>query len=249
MRPDMRVLIVDDEAHARDRMRRMLEEITQWQALQEASSAEQALALCQQQMPDVVLMDVRMPGISGVEAARHLSGLDNPPAVIFISAYDQYAMEAFDAQAVGYLVKPVRRERLARAIEHAARPTRAQLVALQDAPPDRTPAKRQHIGARVAERLKLIPLREIYYFQADQKYTNMHCAQGELLIDEPLKDLENEFQDEFLRIHRNALVALRHLESIERDAQGRYWVKVANGASLAVSRRHASALRKRLRRS
>lgn len=242
----MKVLIVDDEMPARERLRRLVDELEDFEIVAEAANGVQAIELTQQHDPDVLLMDIRMPGISGVEAARHLASLDKPPAVIFTTAYDQYAIDAFDAQAVGYLMKPVRRERLARALRHASRLTRAQLATLQT--DDTAEERRTHICVQLRERLELIPLTDIYYFQADQKYTTVRYKDGEVLIDESLKTLEYEFSPDFVRIHRNALVSVAHLNSIERDAGGRQFAVFRDcDARLAVSRRHVSTLKRRLR--
>ncbi len=241
----MRVMIVDDEAPARQRLRRLVDELEDCEVIAEAANGAEAIALAQQHRPDVILMDIRMPGINGVEAAHHLASLEQPPAVIFTTAYDEYAIEAFDAQAVGYLMKPVRRERLARALRHAARPTRAQLTSLVT---DETePAQRTHICARVREGLELIPVSDIFYFQADQKYTTVRYRDGEVLIDESLKSLEDEFASDFVRLHRNALAAVAHLRTLERQPDGHHFAVFREcDERLAVSRRHAPAVRRRL---
>ena len=244
----MRVVIVDDELPARMRLRRMLDELGNHEVVAEAANGAEALAACARELPEVVLMDIRMPGIGGVEAARHLGALTQPPAIIFVTAYDEYAVDAFEAQAVGYLMKPVRKERLAAALEGAARLTRAQLAAV--ARTDARPARRHHIAARIADRLRLIPVDNILYFQADQKYVCVRHLEGEVLIDEPLKDLEDEFAPDFLRVHRNALIALRHLLSVEKLPNAQYQARVRGcDQPLAVSRRHATALRRLLRRA
>ncbi|MDH3589569.1 MAG: LytTR family DNA-binding domain-containing protein [Gammaproteobacteria bacterium] len=243
----MKVLVVDDELPARQRLRRLVDEMDDFEIIGEAADGIQAIELTQKHDPDVLLMDIRMPGIDGVEAARHLATLEKPPAVIFTTAYDEYAIDAFDAQAVGYLLKPVRRERLARALRHASRLTRAQLAALRT--DDMKPEKRRsHICVRVGGRLQLIPVEDIYYFQADQKYTTVTYRDGEVLIDESLKNLEYEFSPDFLRIHRSALVAIAHLHSVERETDGKQFAVFRDcDARLAVSRRHAAALKRRLR--
>ena len=143
-----------------------------------------------------------------------------------------------------------RRERLARALRHAARPTRAQLSSLEtDAPEDET-GPRTHICARVREGLELIALDDVFFFQADQKYTTVRYRDGEVLIDEPLKNLETEFAPAFVRIHRNALVAIAHLQAIERASDGRHFAVFRDcDERLAVSRRHAPAVRRQLRGS
>jgi len=193
----------------------------------------------------VVLLDVRMPGMDGVEAARHLNELEEPPAVIFTTAYDQYAVEAFEANAVGYLLKPVRKEQLAASLARAGRLTRAQLQKLAAAG---TEERRTHIAARHREGLRLIPLEEVQYFLADQKYTTVRHVKGEDLIEDSLRLLEGEFGAAFVRIHRNALVAVKYLEGIERNADGQYFVRLRGcEAPLAVSRRMAGELKERFR--
>ena len=155
-------------------------------------------------------------------------------------------MEAFDAQAVAYLMKPIRKERLARALRHAARPTRPQLTALTEA--NELPSQRRHISARIADRLRLIPVANVLYFKADQKYVCVRHSDGEVLIDEALKALEEEFAPEFLRIHRNALVSLKYLLAVEREADGHYVARLRDcDELLSVSRRHAAGLRRRIR--
>jgi two-component system response regulator AlgR len=244
----VKIVIADDELPARARLRRLLEEIGSHDIVAEAANGAEALAACARELPEVVLLDIRMPGIGGVEAARHLNALAQPPAVIFVTAYDEYAVEAFEAQAVGYLMKPVRRERLEAALDGAARLTRAQLAAVARA--DARPARRHHIAARIADRLRLIPVENIVYFQADQKYVCVHHLEGEVLIDEPLKDLEEEFAPDFLRIHRNALIAVKHLLAVEKLANAQFQARLRGCAEpLAVSRRHATALRRLLRRA
>lgn len=241
----MNVLIVDDEPPARERLTRLLEELEGWSVIGEAHNGQEAVDFCARQRPDVVLMDIRMPGMDGVEAARHLSVLEQPPAVIFTTAYDEYAVDAFEAQAIGYLLKPVRRPRLERALLHAARLTRLQLTGLNA--PGTKP--RGHICARVRDELRLIPIRDVLYFTADQKYVTVRHKRGEELIDESLKDLEQEFSASFARIHRNALIAIAHLDAVERTGDGGYVARMkACDVQLAVSRRQAGELRKRLRR-
>ena len=238
----MRVLLVDDEALARDRLRSLLAKDAAHEVVGEAGSGEECLRRVARLQPDVVLLDIRMPGMDGLETARHLAALDAPPAVIFVTAFDAFAIEAFDAQAVGYLLKPVRGERLAEALQRAARPTRPQLMSLSA-----TGGRRRRIAARLGEALQLIPVDTIRFFQADQKYVTVYHEAGADLIDESLKDLESEFGDEFVRIHRNALVALKYMAAVERDAQGQLCVRVEGlPEPLAVSRRHAPGLRKRI---
>jgi len=241
----LKVLIVDDELPARERLRSLLGEIPEVVAVGEAVSGAEALALTHDLAPDIVLLDVRMPGMDGLEAARHLNVLEEPPAVIFTTAYDQYAVEAFEAHAVGYLLKPVRKEQLAAALTRAGRLTRAQLQKLAAAGAE---ARRTHIAARSREGLKLIPIEQVQYFLADRKYTTVAHVNGEELIEDSLRLLESEFGAAFVRIHRNALVAVKYLEGIERGADGQYFVRLRGcAAPLAVSRRMAGELKERFR--
>lgn len=242
-REAIRTLVVDDEPPARERLRRLLEGMREVSVVGEAGNGVEALEMCARLAPDVVLLDIRMPGMDGIEAARHLSALDEPPAVVFTTAYDQHALEAFETQAVGYLLKPVRQEKLARAIRHAARVAVPQLQRLAEQA--RVTGRRSRICARLGDDLRLIPIEDIYYFSADQKYVTVRHRAGRDLIDESLRALAEEFAPDFLRVHRNSLVALRHVQALERGADGRYLVRFKDCLdTLPVSRRHsAEALR------
>jgi two-component system, LytTR family, response regulator AlgR len=240
----LKVLIVDDEPPARERLRSLLGELAEVVCVGEAVSGEEALSRSHELNPDVVLLDVRMPGMGGLEAARHLTILAEPPAVIFTTAYDEYAVKAFEAHAVGYLLKPVRKEQLAASLARAGRLTRPQLQKLAAAGETR----RSHIAARRREGVRLIPIEEVQYFVADQKYTAVHHVNGEDLIEDSLRLLESEFGAAFVRIHRNALVGVRYLERIERSADGAFFVRLRGcSAPLQVSRRMATELRERFR--
>jgi two-component system, LytTR family, response regulator AlgR len=240
----LKVLIVDDESPARERLRSMLAEIADTEVIGEAANGHEALKATTELNPDVVLLDVRMPGMDGLEAARHLNVLEEPPAVIFTTAYEQYAVEAFEAHAMGYLLKPVRKEQLAAALVRAGRLTRAQLQKLASG----AEARRTHIGARHREGLRLIPIEEVQYFLADQKYTTVRHLNGEDLIEESLRLLEREFSATFARVHRNALVNVKYLERIERHGDGQYFVHLRGClAPLEVSRRMAGELKERFR--
>jgi two-component system, LytTR family, response regulator AlgR len=239
----LKVLVVDDEPPARERLVSLLAEIEDVEVVGEAASGREALTRTGELAPDVVLLDVRMPGMDGLEAARHLNVLEEPPAVIFTTAFDQYAVEAFETHAVGYLMKPVRPEQLAAALTRAGRLTRAQLQKLAAGE-----ARRSHIAARRREGLRLIPLEEVQYFLADQKYTTVRHVNGEDLIEDSLRLLESEFGQAFVRIHRNTLVAVRYLERIERNAEGQYFMHLRGCATpLPVSRRMAGELKERFR--
>jgi two-component system response regulator AlgR len=241
MSDTLRVLVVDDEPPARDRLRRLLEEIPGCAVAGEAESGLQALEAVARLAPDVVLLDIRMPGMDGLEAARHLGRLEEPPAIVFTTAYDRYAVEAFEANAIGYLLKPVRREKLEAALAKAAKLTRTQLAGV--APSSRP----THFAVRARDRLSLVPVEDVYCCVADQKYVTLHHAQGEDLIEDSLRSIEEEFGDVFVRVHRNALVAVRHVEAVERDPDGHYRVRLRGGGpTLDVSRRLATEVLRRL---
>lgn len=242
----MKILIVDDEAPARQRLRMLVEERDDLAVVGEAANGREALVLTESLEPDVVLLDIRMPGISGIETARHLDAAENPPAVIFTTAYDEYALDAFDAHAIGYVLKPVRRERLFKALEHASRLTRETLDKASD-----TAEPRQHVCARTGKELRLIPVDDIHYFQADQKYVRVRHSEGDNLIDDSLVSLEREFGDRFVRIHRSALVSIAHIEALEKSADGQSTVRLrgacADDEPLPISRRHLADVRRRLK--
>ena len=241
----MRVLVVDDEQPARERLTDIVLDLGH-QVCGEAANGLEALSLIEQHQPDVVLLDIRMPGLDGLTVARHLAAWSTPPAVIFTTAHDEYALEAFAAQAVDYLLKPVRREHVQRALSHAQALTQAQLVELQMR--HSLAEARSHLCVKLGHRLALVPLADIYYFQAGQKYITVRHRHGEAVIEESLKNLEIEFAQQCLRIHRNALVATEHLQGIRRTAEGRYQVVFNEPLEpLEISRRHLAAVRQRVK--
>lgn len=238
----MKVLIVDDEPLARSRLRRMLAELPGVRLAGEAADGAAALALVETSAPDVVLLDIRMPIMDGLAAAEAIMQLEQPPAIVFCTAYDSYAIAAFDAQAVGYLVKPVERSRLLSALEAAQRMNRAQLSAL--ARYNTAPVARVCLTARNRRGLEQVPIESVYCLLADHKYVTAIHADGELLLDESLVMLEREFGSWFLRVHRGALVARRYLRGLERHASGTYRARVEGlTEGPPVSRRHLAALR------
>ena len=240
----MRVLVCDDEKLARDRLARLVDATEGNEVVAQAENGREALAAVQQTHPDVVLLDIRMPDMDGIEAASHLMKSEHPPAVIFCTAYDEHALQAFKVHAVDYLLKPVSREDLAQALERARNVSRSRLEALeQDVHPQGT--RRRHISARTHKGIELVPVDDIRYFMADQKYVTVRYGEGEVLIDETLKELEDEFGDQFVRIHRNALVSLSALEGMELANAGHYQVRLRGvDERLTVSRRHVAGLRK-----
>jgi two-component system response regulator AlgR len=248
----LKILIVDDEQPARARLRQLVNDGGQHTVVAEAANGEEAIAMATQHNPDVVLLDIRMPGVDGIETAHHLNAMQSPPAVVFTTAYDEYAMDAFDARAIGYVLKPVRRERLERALEHAARITGQMLKQLIDE--TNLKSRRQHVCTREHGELRLIPISDIRYFNADLKYVTVHHSDGQSLIDDSLKILEDEFANEFVRIHRSVLVALDQIDHLEKTADGKTQVVLrgepVNGDdALTISRRHLADVRRRLKGS
>ena len=246
----MRILIVDDEQPARDRLRQLVEDLGGHSVVGEAGNGEEALSLAAESRPDVVLLDIRMPGMDGIETAHHLNAMSDPPAVVFATAYDEYAIDAFDARAIGYVLKPVRRERLERALDHAGRLTAGTLTELSGDPG--IASQRNHVCTRVQGELRLIPVDEIRLFVADQKYVSVHHHGGQNLIDDSLKSLEGEFAADFVRIHRGALVKVSEIDRIEKQDDGKTRVVLRGDSqdladTLIISRRHVANVKRRLR--
>jgi two-component system response regulator AlgR len=244
----MKVLICDDESLARERLARFLREMDGMEIVGEAENGRALLdvihSLSPERQADVVLMDLRMPEMDGLECAEHLAHLPQPPAVIFCTAFDEHALAAFQVQAVGYLLKPVRKEQLMEVLARSGRVNRAQLEAVKQTTNEGRPQGRSHITAKTHRGIELIPVDDIRYFLADQKYVTVRYSKGEVLIDETLKELETEFGSRFTRIHRNALLALPFLDGLELVAPGQYQVRIKGVEDrLVVSRRHLPELR------
>ncbi len=198
--------------------------------------------------PDVILLDIQMPGMNGLVCAEQLSQLNPRPAIVFCTAYDQHALEAFKSQAQAYLLKPIDPQELEQVFKQLTQLTQAQLSAL----PNPTllqdlKTQRHQIAAKTYRGVELIPVENIYYFLADQKYVTVRHKNGSVLIDETLKELETEFADQFIRIHRNALVSIAYLDGLELVSSGQYQVRLRGlDERLSVSRRHLSTLRERI---
>jgi two-component system response regulator AlgR len=232
----VKVLIVDDETPARERLRRLLGQLDDVEVVGEAADGEAALAAQRRLQPDVLLLDIRMPGMDGMACARELARLPQPPAVIFTTAYSEHALEAFEAEARDYLVKPVRKERLAQALSRVQR--------LAPASEAGRPGRR-HLTVRKQGNLHLIPVDDIRYFQADQKYVTAYLPDSEELLEESLKQLEEEFGPRLLRVHRNALVSLDALLGLEKDGEGHHYVTLRDiGRGPEISRRHLAEVRR-----
>jgi two-component system response regulator AlgR len=237
----MRVVIVDDEPLARARLRELLDEHGGVVVVAEAGDGHAALHACAEHAPDLVLLDIVMPGIDGLETARHLAAFEPRPAVVFCTAFDAHALSAFDAAAIDYLVKPVRPERLAAALD------RVRTFAAgrdQAGSPHLGQQRRTHLCARMRGSLRLIPVEDVHYLQAEEKYVVVHHARGEDLIEESLKSLEDEFGERFVRIHRNCLVARHEIVELKRAPDGHVQAILRHGKQpLEVSRRCVSTLR------
>jgi two-component system response regulator AlgR len=241
----MNILVVDDEVPARAHLRSLLQEIgPPYEVVGEAAGGEEALTACEALAVDLVLLDIRMPGMDGLAAAARLADFEQPPAVIFTTAFDEHALAAFDRNAIDYLLKPIRRQRLEQALAKAVSLTRPQLQVLQGLQNEKEAA----ISATFRGGLQRIPLSEIYYFRAEQKYVVARHTAGEALLEESLKSLEQQFGDHFLRIHRNALVAKDQLAGLQKESDGRTLV-VLKGLEerLDVSRRHLAGVRRFLK--
>lgn len=245
----MDILVVDDEKLARERLVRMIEKIQGYRVVGEAHTGRDALQKLATLKPDVVLLDIRMPDMDGLEAARHIMQMETPAAVIFCTAYGEHALEAFDARAVGYLLKPVKADQLEAALANAKKLTKVQLSAVTTSATEQQTFKgRKHISAKTRLGLELVPVDDVRCFQADHKYVTAYHTHGELLLDDTLKDLEDEFSDRFVRVHRNSLVSIRHVEGMEK-VDGGYFAVRLSGTSMkpVISRRHVTELRQRLR--
>jgi two-component system response regulator AlgR len=244
----LRILIADDEPLARERLRVLLQaQMQHLEVVAEAENGEQVLHDCQRLNPDLVLMDIAMPGIDGLETARYLRYLPACPAVVFCTAYGDHALSAFDVEAIDYLMKPVRAERLHAALKRVQTFVAGRLREPQTSC-DETP--RTHLCVRIRGGLRLIPLDQVRYLQADEKYVVICHEQGEDLIEESLKSLEKEFSDRFVRIHRNCLIARAELTELRRCSDGQVQAVLRNVVTpLAVSRRCVPLLCDQLRLS
>jgi len=238
----MRILVVDDEAPAREYLVSLVERLgPPYEVAGEAANGEEAVASCERDPVDLVLMDIRMPGMDGLEAARRIARMEVPPAVVFTTAYADHALPAFEVNGAGYLLKPIRPERLKETLEKVTRITRPLLDR-----PDRS--GESWITVRFRGNLERIPLSSIYYFRAEAKYVTVRHEGGEVLIEDSLKTLEKRFEGKVARVHRNALVVVSRLRGLERLPGGKMAVTFSDVEDrLEVSRRHLPAVRRLLR--
>jgi len=240
----MRVFIADDEAPARERLKALLEDIAAEVPTSVAGEAKNGLEVLErlpQSGAQVLLLDIQMPGMGGLEVARHLAALEHPPRIVFVTAHDRHAVEAFELNALDYLLKPVRAERLAAALKKATVPDNARLENAAQAP-------REYLSLAERNRIVLLPVRDILYLRAEEKYVTVRTRSREHLVEEPLIALEKEFAARFIRIHRNCLVARAAIRGFERAPGGEdeaHWLVVVDGVEerLPVSRRQWPQLR------
>lgn len=243
----LRIAVTDDEAPARSRLKDLLEDVAEMLPLEllvEAENGRRLLDLIVKRPVDVVLMDIRMPEMDGLETAQHLHKLDEPPHVIFTTAFDDYAISAFELHAIDYLVKPIRLRRLHDALARTRSITRVSLDVLNEVAPD----ARTHLSAQERGKVFLVPVSDIRYLRAELKYVTIRTADREILLEESLSRLEQEFTERFVRIHRNCLVAKEYIEAFEKEAidgsDARWVVRVRDvDETLAVSRRQQHIIR------
>lgn len=246
------VLVVDDEPLARQRLCQLIESITGYEVVAQAATGEEALAFCSQVMPDILCLDIHMPELDGFDVVKKLSASftqDELPALVFCTAYGEYALEAFEANAVDYLLKPISPQKLVNALEKAKRLSVSQLnsVVAMAEPNSADALDKTHITVKRRSGFHRIPLTSIRALVAEHKYVNVHHCDGEDLIDDSLKQIEIDYPDCFVRIHRNTLVSLPHVMAMDRDALGRYQLTLADvELKPIVSRRHVTALRQQL---
>ncbi|MCP3672042.1 MAG: response regulator transcription factor [Gammaproteobacteria bacterium] len=241
----MKILIVDDEQLGRERLMQLVEKIgSPYTVVAQAASGAEAVEMCTALEIDLVLMDIRMPGINGLEAAARIMRNDPPPAVIFVTAYEEHALEAFDRNAVDYLLKPVRKERLELALGRAQALSRVQIQALDELKGNTT----AYVYSSFRGGVLRIPADEVYFFRAEQKYVIARHRDGEALLEESLKTLEQQMGESFLRIHRNALAAKGWLSGLEKRPDGHFQVYFRDiDDRLEVSRRHLPEVRRWLK--
>lgn len=244
----IKILVVDDEEYARERIKGLIDRYADYDVCAEAENGAEAVVMVERFQPDIVLMDITMPGMDGLEAARHISGMEMPPAVIFTTAYGEYALEAFSTKATGYLMKPIRQEQLLQSLEQARSLNRAQRLEMLEQRTGGQRSSRKHICARMRGNLELIPIEDVVYFQADQKYVTVRHNGGEVIIEESLKSLETDLADRFIRIHRNALVAKSRITGLTKSDVGRTQITLDKVRDqLEVSRRHLAEVRRFVR--
>lgn len=247
----IKILIADDEAPARNRLRELLTEVANVTVVAEAKNGQEAIALCELHQPDIALLDISMPGQNGIDAAQLMQQMPQPPAIIFSTAFDRYAMQAFDIQAVDYLLKPIRLERL------QASMTKAWALRNHPNAPNDIKPQRKHLCISERGSILLVPIEEVIYLRAELKYTTVRTAEKTYLLEESLNALAQEFDHLFLRLHRNCLVAKAAIVAYEKRCvtasddlaqtagADKHWVAILKNIpdTVVVSRRQQHLIR------
>lgn len=254
----LKLLLADDETPARNRLRELLGDINGIEIVAEAGNGKEAIEMAVINKPDVMLLDIRMPLMDGLEAAQHAQKLEPKPHIIFTTAFDAYAIKAFDVNAIDYLLKPIRLERLQTAINKAQALMPKQLAAIIP-----LQKMRSHLSIHERGRVLLVPIEHIIYLRAELKYVTVRTIEREFLIEDSLTTLESEFAGRFIRLHRNCLVANAFIVGYEKRAanistdhltgdietealKDLHWVAILKGISdvVIVSRRQQHVIRK-----
>lgn len=235
------ILIADDEELARERIKRLLSKHSQFELCAEAQNGAEAVELAQTMHPDLVMLDIRMPVMDGLEAAQRIALMEPAPAILFCTAYEEYALRAFQLNAVAYLLKPAREEELLSSLKRAQSLNQAQLRQLETLMEDQQTGK--DFIANTWNGQERIAERDIYYFKADHKYLNVVHKEGESLSNQTLKELENEYEGRFLRVHRNTLVNTLHIKALLRSTRGTHQLQLSNGDTVDISRRHLNSVK------
>jgi two-component system response regulator AlgR len=234
----LKLLIVDDEKPARDRLRRLVDAMPDYEVAGEATNGSEALERIRELAPDILLLDISMPGMDGMSLAHVLQEGGASPAVIFCTAYQDQALKAFEVEAVDYVVKPVRAERLEKALEKARRYLDSG---------EQQEGEQHFLRSTVGGKVVLTPLSRVICLIAEDKYTTVIHEKGSTVVDESLTELEGRYPSLFFRIHRNALISRKHLRGLERTQDGHTQVLLSGTERKPeVSRRNVSSLRKLL---
>ena len=251
---ELKVFIADDEEPARERLKTLLGDLAvqvPTRVVGEARHGVEAVERAAASGAQVVLLDIQMPGMGGLEVARHLARLEEPPRIIFVTAHDRHAVEAFELNALDYLMKPVRADRLAAALKKAAAAGPAPREQLEKAGQHANAGAREFFSVTERNRIALVPVGEVLFLKAELKYVTLRTKMGEHLIEEPLVSIEREFAERFIRVHRNCLVARAAIRGFERGSSAAggdeepHWNVVLEGLSerLPVSRRQWPAVK------
>lgn len=236
------VIIADDEPPARRRLHDLIEDVGNITVLAEAQNGVEALQAIETHQPDIILLDIRMPVMDGIETAQHIQALDKPPHIIFTTAYDNYAIQAFELNAIDYLLKPIRAERLGLAITKARKFKPAEITAIKHMNSTRT-----HLSINERGKVHLIPIHDLIYLRAELKYITLRTREREYLYEASLNQLEEELGDAFVRLHRNCLVAKAFITGFEKQSQTndegkveQRWIARLTGIpdTVTISRRH-----------